>query len=243
MHKRILYRAKCRLISLLSLQCTHVLGDSHTGVFTRFKGKPFYFFNILTVPGATISGIPNPKSKTQAGPKFRQYIEDRVYRNDYVILQLGEVDCGFVLWLRSEKYGLPIEQLLDSSVENYKTLIELVIRHQKKPARVYVTSTMPPTIKDDQDWGDVANLRGEVKASQHERTRLTLEFNRRVAQMCGELGVNYIDLDKDLIDGDTNLVKSEYLNENKYNHHLANGKLSKLMYQKFADEDVKLTFR
>jgi hypothetical protein len=47
---------------------------------------------------------------------------------------------------------------------------------------VCVISAPLPTIQDGQHWGEVANLRREVRASLFERTQLTLMFNSAVAE-------------------------------------------------------------
>ena len=73
-----------------------VLGDSHSPIFNHplFKEKfPNLFFNVLTVIGATASGLENPNSTTQAYPVFREAVRQTAAKQ--VIVMLGEVDTGF----------------------------------------------------------------------------------------------------------------------------------------------------
>jgi hypothetical protein len=66
--------------------------------------------------------------------------------------------------------------------------------------------------------GEVAAARSEVKATQRERTELTLEFNRRVAAFCSEAGAVFIDLDPESI-GANGLVRPALLNADSSDHH------------------------
>jgi len=79
-----------------------VLGDSHAKVFSNrlFKSSfPTYFFNIVKVAGATVSGLKNPNPKTQALPIFLHGIKNS--KAATTIILIGEVDTGFVIWHRN----------------------------------------------------------------------------------------------------------------------------------------------
>jgi len=159
-----------------------VLGDSHAGVFGYWRFR-YYFWRkkmiMCHVQGATASGLQNPSSKTQAAEIFQQALKEESY--DRVFLQLGEVDTGFVIWYRSNKYNVPVEEMFKQAVEQYEKLILAA----KERTPVVVFSTPLPTISDDNIWGEVANLRKDVKASQLERTTLTLKFNKAIEEFCG----------------------------------------------------------
>ena len=97
-----------------------ILGDSHCEVFRSpifkegiFKG---YDLTLELVHGATISGIENPNSKTQALPIFEKAY--KALNPEIVVIMLGEVDTGFVLWLQAEQKSLSISDMLDKCVEN-----------------------------------------------------------------------------------------------------------------------------
>ncbi|BAW96820.1 hypothetical protein NIES970_17620 [[Synechococcus] sp. NIES-970] len=75
-----------------------ILGDSHVAVFDRPKMRvnfPWYFFNVVSVGGATASGLENPNSITQAFSIFKTNLENS--KAKIVIVLLGEVDTGFVI--------------------------------------------------------------------------------------------------------------------------------------------------
>lgn len=216
-----------KLVSkLISNETILVLGDSHAKVFnhTLFKLKyPFKFFDVNDVPGATISGIDNPNSKTNAIRIFKKVLSkpNRVRR---IILLLGEVDTGFVIWHKAERDNLNVMKILDNTLTKYQNFIQSCI----KIAPVIVISAPLPTITDDNDWGEIANLRKEVKATQVERTNLTLKLNNETRHYCKANGIDYLDLDK-LSIGSNGIVSEHLLNKNNTDHHYDKKKYAKLI--------------
>ncbi len=192
-----------------------VLGDSHSPIFNHelFKEKfPDVFFKVVTVVGATASGLENPNSLTQAYPIFRKAIDESAAQQ--VIIMLGEVDTGFVIWYRAQKYQESVASMMDQAIDSYsRFLLELTVRFD-----VLCISTPLPTIQDDNDWGDIANARREVTASLLERTALTLKFNRTMQAFCTQNGIRYIMLDDSSL-GENGIVKADLLNSDRSNHH------------------------
>ncbi|MDI1279185.1 SGNH/GDSL hydrolase family protein [Methylobacter sp.] len=207
-----------------------ILGDSHSPIFNHplFKEKfPNLVFNVLTVIGATASGLENPNSTTQAYPVFREAVSQTTAKK--IIVMLGEVDTGFVIWYRAQKYQESVAAMLDKAIASYsKFLAELNLHFE-----VACISTPLPTIQDGNDWGDIANARREVTASQVQRTALTLDFNRAMQQFCGQNDIRYIMLD-DVSLGDHGIVKTELLNSNSSNHHYDPERYSRLLVERLT---------
>lgn len=192
-----------------------ILGDSHASVYYHWLFDlrfPRCVFMICSVGGATASGLENPNSKTQAGAKFEQAI--RKYPAQVYVLLLGEVDTGFVIWYRAQKYQASVDEMLSLAVDRYGNFI----RKLRSLGKVIVVSAPLPTIPDENQCGEVANLRKEIRATQRERIQLTLEFNRRVAQVCAVEGASFVDLDPFSLD-ERGLVKRELLNADPCDHH------------------------
>ncbi len=204
-----------------------VLGDSHSPIFNHplFREKfPNRCFNVLTVIGATASGLENPNSTTQAYPVFSEAVRQTAARQ--IIVMLGEVDTGFVIWYRAQKYQESVAAMMDKAVASYsRFLTELKMRFE-----VVCISTPLPTIQDGNDWGDIANARREVTASQVERTALTLEFNRIMQAFCRQNDIRYIMLD-DLSLGDGGIVKADLLNSDCSDHHYDAEQYSRLLVE------------
>ena len=115
---------------------------------------------------------------------------------------------------------------MDKAIASYsRFLAELNLRFE-----VVCISTPLPTIQDGNDWGDIANARREVTASQVERTALTLEFNRIMQEFCLQNDIRYIMLD-DLSLGDGGIVKAELLNSDCNNHHYDPEQYSRLLVE------------
>jgi hypothetical protein len=205
-----------KILDVFSTKKILVLGDSHAQVFAYPLVKlyfPLTKFIVVSVGGATASGLENPNSKTQAYKMFKENLnENKNYSK--IILMLGEVDTGFVIWYRAKKYNTNVKEMFNLAVKNYVDFIDKA----KTYAKVTVISTPLPTITDDNDWGEVANLRKEVKVSQKERTKLTIEFNKAIERFCLTRNVTFINLDKESL-GNNGLVKKELLNKNPNDHH------------------------
>jgi hypothetical protein len=204
------------LINRLIFEEVLVLGDSHSRVFhSRILRSSLkrHFFNVLNIGGATASGLDNPMSKTKAYSLFSSALQQT--KANKVILMLGEVDTGYVIWYRAKKYNEEVGSMLERTVTTYQGFVEKVAHSGFSPVCV---STALPTIKDTAPRGEVAKARAIITASQKERTELTLEFNRQVARFCEELGAAFIDLDPQSL-GPDGLVKPELLNPDPSNHH------------------------
>lgn len=205
-----------------------VLGDSHASVFWHktfnksFKG---YFFNVVAVAGATISGLNNPNSNTQALSEYLSKLDDSKAR--IVIVMLGEVDTGFVIWYRAEKYKLSVSEMADLALHNYQILLEDI----KKRFTVICVSTPLPTIQDDNDVGEIANIRKQIKATQVQRTILTLMFNKEMQSYCQKNSIFYMMLDDETL-GKDGLVKNDMLSQDPKDHHYDKDNYSSLLIEK-----------
>ncbi len=205
----------------------HVIGDSHVMGFEALETYfPRYKISMCCVQGATASGLQNPHSTTLAGPIINEYVEKNVKPKDAVLVHLGEVDCGFLMWVRAERNGISIEDQTELTLSNYFSLLSKI---GEITTDVFVLSIVPQTIKDGSFIENVANLRGHISATQKERTALSIQMNRRLHGFAGQHNLRFIDLDSELIDQVTGVVKDFYLNENAADHHLSAKKLIPLI--------------
>ncbi len=194
--KKIISSPVVLLVKRLMFDEVLVIGDSHAHVFYSRRFKPYFphhFFNVVIVGGATVSGLKNPNSTTQALPIFMNSLKNSAAATTIVLL--GEVDTGFVIWYRAEKYKTPVATMLDQAIENYKNLLLEI----SKKSRVICISTPLPTIPDKNVCGDVANARKDVKATQLQRTDLTIEFNKQMKEFCERNGFTYLSFDMSLL--------------------------------------------
>lgn len=208
-----------RLTNRIPVVC---LGDSHIKVFGHIIAAnliPHARFDVFFVPGATAQGIANPRSQTDALQAFQSRLE-KARPWQPIVIQLGEVDCGFVIWYRAAKYNVPVEDQLALSINNYMSFLEDIQKRGWK--EIYVLSAPLPTIKDGQDWGKIANARREVQCSQLERTQITLRYNAELEKRCREKGLHFVDVTTEQLDAATSLVAARFLATNLLDHHLEN---------------------
>ena len=134
-----------------------------------------------------------------------------------MVVQLGEVDSGFVIWYREKEKGLRVDEGLRKATQEY---LEFLSKLRNKYKDVIVISSPLPTIKDGVISGEVANLRKEITASQMERTKLSLRFNKTIKDKveCME-GVHFLDLDPVSYDSKRGLVAEFLLRKDDFDHH------------------------
>ena len=195
-----------------------ILGDSHAMVFNTawFKFLSFLFINqkieVVSVEGATISGIENPNSKTNASSIFAKAIQN--IQAEYCFTLIGEVDTGFVLWYKADKNNIEVSDLLPSMIEKMEIFLKNISVNNGKP--IFITTPLP-TITD-KSRGSVASLRSSINIKQEERTKLTLDFNRKMINFCMKKGFNFINLDPISLNR-KGLVKRILKHYKSTNHH------------------------
>lgn len=219
------------LAAVLHREHVLCLGDSHVAVM-RHAFVPHVWFRAKPLVGATASGVLNPQSRSNSLERFSSYLQ-RAQPWQRVLLELGEVDCGFLIWHRAARRGLSVEEQLTWTIDSYATFIARV--RDQGFAEVIVLSVPLPTISDDsEEWGEIASLRSAVTASQAERTDLTLRFNAALAERCRALGVTFIDVTSAQLDPATGLIARGFLRETHLDHHLADEPYAALVSAQLA---------
>ena len=165
------------------------LGDSHLDALKlaadlRLLASDSNEFCI--VPGATAVGLRNPNSITDAINIFREALKNKP-TSSHILTHLGEVDCGFVIWWRAQKYGDSIDKQFKESIKAYQDFIHEVLASGYR--KVCITAASLPTIRDGIDFGTVANKRSEIQVSLHDRTQLTLAYNNTLREFAAQSSV------------------------------------------------------
>ncbi len=207
-----------------------MLGDSHSKVFNYINYRyPFfkYRFDITLVKGATAQGMMNPNSKTNSLQVFTDKIESIKDKSSKLLFLLGEVDTGFVIWFRAAKYNETIEFQLERSLNNYFEFIDKVLKAGFKD--ITILSAPLPTIKDGQDWGEIALARKEITSTQLERTNLTITYNNRLQEFAANRRLKFINMDPYLLNQKTGLVDESFINKDRYDHHLEASEFARVL--------------
>jgi hypothetical protein len=209
--------ARARLALARTRHHVLVLGDSHAQVFRQpILGRLPVRFEVESISGATLSGLENPNSQTQAGPIYaRRLAQARRRPPRAVVIMLGEVDCGFVIWWNHEQRGVPLATGVERAVGH---LVAFVGR-AGEVAPVVVISAPLPTLRDGVEYGEYEKgFRKQVHASQVERTRLVIEFNRLAREAVEAAGATFVDLDGITL-GPDGLVSPILLHPFEGEHH------------------------
>lgn len=178
------------------------------------------YFSI--VPGATAIGLRNPNSLTDAVNIFRSSLLAQPV-DSYVIIHLGEVDCGFVMWWRAKKYGESVERQFRESIDAYSHFLDEIL--EKGFVRLCIAGASLPTIRDGVDLSDVANKRAEISVGIKQRTELTLRYNHALNDLASKLGISYFDITDAILDRSSNLVHDFFRNPDSCDHHLDKQKI------------------
>lgn len=209
-------------------------GDSHTSVFNYCNSKQNEFvFDVCVVGGATAQGAVNPNSRTNALKIFSKKINSTCA--DKILIMLGEVDCGFVIWVRSKRYNISVDDQINISINNLFTFVDNIIASKNYTNKdIIICGSVLPTIKDSTNKKFLNGARAEVDVSQLERTKKTIEYNNMLKINCHKYGYNYIEIVNDII-GKDDIVRDEFLNYNSADHHLDNEKTYKLWLSKLKN--------
>lgn len=213
----------------------YCFGDSHTRVFKYIQTRRMLkqtTLHVTEVMGATCLGMANLNSKTDALRIFQSSIST-IPKTEYLLFMLGEVDCGFVIWYRAEKYGMSVDEQLIKSLTHYTEFLKGLQKNGYN--QIIVCTPHPPTIKDGLDWGKVAHMRRSVTATQRERTDLTFRFNFALRKFCSETGMYLLDTENDFINPLTQLVNDKYKNRNIRDHHLEGSSIAPIYIQKLHE--------
>ncbi len=205
----------------------HIVGDSHIKSIRKAAqmGLLDWAAGMQVVEGATAVGLRNPNSVTDALNIFRSALIPAAPKTIPVI-QLGEVDCGFVIWYRAMKYRESVSAQMAESLAAYFEFVDELLADGYE--NVVVTSPILPTIRDGQDWGDVANARREVTATLRDRTCLTIEYAEGLRRGAAARGQPFIDFSGDLLDPATGVLNEAFRHPNPADHHLHPAKSAQL---------------
>jgi hypothetical protein len=211
-----------------------VLGDSHSRVFYEIRRQrlvPHTWFDIIAVSGATARGLANPNSKTNAVERFRGALRT-VPRDRKTLVMLGEVDCGFLIWHRTQARGTSVDLEFGQSLRHHEDFLAELLASGRR--RLGVVSAPIPTVDDYATWEGSSNERRSVRAGIGERTALTLAYNAELKSWAAERNCGYVDLDAAVFDPETGIVRDEFRNPDPRDHHLSRGPLADLIARELS---------
>ena len=201
-------------------QVLYCLGDSHARVFDRVAESRLLdktTLDVTWVLGATALGLANPNSTSNALKDFRAVL-DHVPVDEALVILLGEIDAGYLIWYRAEVKGHDLDEEFERSLGNYTEFLDSLVDEGRR--QLIVATLPPPTIEDYATWKGLGNARELVTASIEDRTAMTLAYNERLRVWAAKHGIRLLDIEADVMDAETGRVRAELVNPDPLNHHL-----------------------
>lgn len=195
------------------------LGDSHGAVWNfvdLYQQKFLPRFVPFIVSGATALGLSNPNSKTNAFNEFHALLKRLPY-GTHIIFNLGEVDCGFLIWLLEKRENETIDTVFHRAIDSYLSFIN---ECRTLNFEIYICAAPLPTIEDGPAIGEIAKARKDISVPQRERTKLTLAWNLQLRKYCTATDITFVDTDDILLDKTTELIRPIFRNSIIGDHHL-----------------------
>ena len=194
-----------------------LLGDSHAEAISGYTGEDFYV-DRFTCHGSTARACLRSDSKTKAFRIFKYGIENT--NSDAVVISLGEVDCGYVIWLKHQTSGIPINDLFNESISNFMDLIKLHIFQKFNPNKTFVMTIPPAFIVTNTDNRFLGGERSLVDPTLEERKSLIKKWNQRIVEESKKLKFNVLDINDKIINKSNGEIIAKYKTPNEFNHHL-----------------------
>lgn len=195
----------------------HCYGDSHVWAMTAARPHlPHVELHVVGVGGATALGLANPNSATNALNVFRASIV-HVPRDQPLVLMLGEIDCGFLAWIRAAERGTTVEAELETSLTCQRRFLAELSADGRR--RLHVVSVPLPSVADYTTWRGLANARCRVTATLPERTAVTRWFNARLRTAASDDGIGIVDVEHALLDPGTGLLAERFRHPDPDDHH------------------------
>ncbi len=192
-------------------------GDSHVKIFRRLNWmypETSIRFRTTSVMGATAYGLSNTKSKTSARKIFNRRLE-KIKSNHKIIVLLGEIDTGFLIWFLANKKNINVSEVLNETVKRYIDFLNFV----RKDNDIIVCSAPLPTLDERLSNPDYLKERNTIKISKEERTALALNFNSLIREYCESNKLKFLNLDHVSLNPDTGLVRECLINTKNSDHH------------------------
>jgi len=192
------------------------IGDSHTSIFDAYTGSD-YIFEQTRVHGATARGAINPKTKTDSLRIFKEGLSGTIANR--VIIGLGEVDCGYIIWYKNKHDGISLEDGIKQSMDGLFTFVKQEVEKIYQPSQIILMASIPPTIEDNTDPRFLEGRRSDVNPTLKQRADLTRDWNRLLEKRCKDEGYRCMNINNYIIDSNDR-VKNTYRNNNPWDHHL-----------------------
>jgi hypothetical protein len=195
-----------------------VIGDSHVESFRTIRRRrllPRVWVDTAIVRAASAMGIANDASHTGALQQFRAVLA-RVPTSRQLIVILGEVDTGRLLWVRAERDGTAVDVQLHRSFTNYTAFLAELLA----AGRPVAVGAIAPQIVHERDLPkSAAWLRRTLTVPLTDRIAVTRSYNALLRAWCAEHGAAFLDWEADSVDPVSGAIRDELRPVHPYDNH------------------------
>jgi hypothetical protein len=199
-----------------------IFGDSHVqGILHNHNPGGIIFH------GATAKGLNNPKSRKKYGDEIGRLLSDEI---DTYVLMFGQVDVEF-----SYVYHWLANRDIDYRKYNARCVSQYVkyINRTFKTKTVYVCSVGLSAVADDEykhviadngRWSDeqkncIKNLHQDDLPNIYTRTKIVLDFNKRLKKKLTQANTKYIDVTTWSYDAEQKRISDQFYGKFPKEHH------------------------
>lgn len=225
-----------------------VIGDSHVTPWREIEAEiPIegYKFRVYSKPGGTAFSVNNVDSESNANKRFAECLSRWGHENEYIIITLGEIDCGSLAWIYMQRHNeiTDPKEVIDMSIASIKQYVQETVSVYFNPDKIILQSVHLPTeingslpdsvLRDIQNNPAKLNSRQGITANLQQRTDIVHYYNNNLKIVCKQLGVHYLDTTSDTITSE-GVIDPMYTTD-RYNYHLDIKPAGKLFRNKFTE--------
>lgn len=215
--ERLLRPVENLLCAMTRTQLVECAGDSHVDALFRVNRAgcvPGVYLRGAVV-GAAAANRAGPRSGADALERYSEWIAKAPRRHALLFL-LGESDIKGLAAAGSEKIGT-MPAAISERVHRYAAFLS---GYHDKGYRIVLVTAPPPAVRDGDVDGEVEPLHPDSYNGQREWLSLVLEYNRALRDWARQHGAYLLDLDADLLDPATGLLREEYYRRDRADNHL-----------------------
>lgn len=210
----------------------HCIGDSHSAVFSgKEEMQPIWpqrsdditeYFKSYRIGPATAYQVRNKI------PIINDIISKTVKENDKVLFCFGEVDCRAHIKKQSDLQNRPINDVIKECVDRYFSVIK---EYKDNGLDIMIWGPIA-------SWSEERPYTGPSFGTCQDRNSITKEFNRYLKELCDGENIIFISIFHDMVDSDTNITKTEYLDDWEECHMHLSQRAMPLIIEKFKNIDL-----
>lgn len=228
--ERLLRPVENLMCAVTRTQLIECIGDSHVNTLVRVSRANCVsgvYLRGTIVQGAAALDLANARSHTHALKDYSEWLETTPHRHVLLFL-LGEADVDYLVSRIPEKYRM--EEVL-------RPYTAFLSGYRDKGYRIVLVTVPLPAVRDGESGGDMEALRRRLHVGQRERTGLTLEYNQVLRDWARQYGAYLLDLDTDLLDPATGVLREEYYCRNRADNHLEPTAFTDLLCRHLANRE------